>query len=131
MPQASVVAVVPTVAAPPGVRKSDFTYTHTYSRTLYFCFPFVKRDTPTKQNLKGKKAPHDDVAYGQARTFLISQGGTSVAITFPTSKLAKTTPLCPPTTNNNYRLTKTSQHRKRLLQLLFRFWEAHTIEACR
>lgn len=32
MPQASVVAVVPTVAAPPaGVRKSDFTYTHTQS----------------------------------------------------------------------------------------------------
>ncbi len=54
-------------------------------------------------NLKGKigpkRAPHDDVAYGQARTFLISLGGASVAITFPTSKLAKTT-LCvrPPTT---------------------------------
>jgi hypothetical protein len=32
MPQASVVPVVPTVAAPPvgAVRKSDFTYTYTY-----------------------------------------------------------------------------------------------------
>ncbi len=53
MPQASVVAVAPTVAAPPaGVRKSDFTYTYIAGQCT--CFLLSLNGTTPKKRRKNQ-----------------------------------------------------------------------------